>query len=411
MANTPDKPRRGDIVAALDIGSSKVCCLIVEMQGEGSELSGLVPPRVLGIGYHRSRGIKGGRVFEPMSVENAIRAAVDKAERQADVSVDKVHVALNPGHLRSENFGAVVELGGGKVKRAHVDDLLHRGWDYVAGSPEAVLHALAVGYSLDEAPGIDEPIGYSGERLYADFHALVADLQPVRGLLGCIEDCYLSPVGVVAAPYASALATLRPQEAREGAAVIDLGGGTSSVAVMANSHFIYADSLSKGGNQVTATLEKRLGISWRDAELLKLQIGRGVLGPATYPQAAELVTQQYAGILLHLKQRLIDSGFALDASNYIVLTGGAALYHDVARLAADIFARPARLGAPLHAAGLPPQLASAAFSALWGVIAQIDRQHLELAAKFAGDGHGGGRASLTRIGHWLRRLSDPLGDY
>jgi cell division ATPase FtsA len=180
--------------------------------------------------------------------------------------------------------------------------------------------------------------------------------------------------------------------------------------VVANGHFIYADSLSKGGIQVSAALARELGLPWREAELLKLQIGRGADGPAADPRAAEIVRQQYAGILLHVKQRLADSGFALDAGHYVVLTGGGALYDDAARLAADIFGRPARAAAPLHAAGLPPQLASPAFAALWGAIAHIDRRHLELASRFTGDGHVAGAASLSRIGHWLRRLGDPLGD-
>jgi cell division protein FtsA len=350
-------------------------------------------------------------VLDAAAAESAIRGAVDKAEQQAGMSIDRVHVALNAGRLHSENFGAVVELGGARVKHAHVDDLLRRGWEHVSQSSDAILHALPVGYSLDEAPGITDPVGYSGERLFADFHAVTADVEPVRRLLGCIEDCYLTPASVVATPYAAALATLRPHEAREGALVIDLGGGTSSLAVVSANHFVFADSLSKGGNQISAALAKRFTMAWRDAELLKLQIGRSSAARTAYAQGAELVAQQYAGILLHLKQRLANSGFALDASNYVVLTGGGALYQDAPRLTAEIFDRPTRVGAPLHAIGLPAKLSTAAFAALWGVVAHLDRQSEELGCRFDGQGHAGGAASLARLGHWLRRIGHPLSHH
>lgn len=408
MKETGCKPKNGDIIAALDIGSSKICCLIAEAQdGQGNPFMP-VSSRVIGIGYHRSNGIKGGVVLDADAAERSIRAAVDKAERQAGITIDEVHVSLNAGRLRSENYGAVIELGGNRATLAHVDELMLKGWQHVAVSTDAVLHALPVGFTLDETKGIQDPVGYSGQQLFADFHAVKADLQPVRQVLGCVEDCYLSPVSVVAAPYASALSTLRPNEVKEGAAVIDLGGGTSSIAVIAGGQFIYADSLSKGGIQVTAALAKRFAMSWREAELLKLQIGRGGSGRTTYPQGSDILSRQYAGILLHLKQRLADSGFALDASNYIVLTGGGAHYDEAPRLAAEIFGKPTRVAAANGSAGLPPQLVSAPFAALWGVLAHAGKRQFELAERFSASAHPAGAASLTRFGHWLRRIGKPL---
>jgi len=396
----------GQIVAALDVGSSKIACLIAQVQGAPEDPQALAASRVIGIGFQRSEGVKSGMVLEPAAVEQAIRSAVDKAERQAGLSIDRLYVSMNAGRLHSENYSASLDLENSRIKRRQVERLMREGWAHVADNPRAVLHAMPLGFTLDGVSGIDSPVGYTGARLSADFHAVTADMAPVQHLLGCIEDSYLSPVSVVAAPYASALASVRREELHQGVLVLDLGGGTSSLAVLAAGRFVFAASLSKGGSQISSALAKRFGVGWREAEMLKLHMGRGGADEARYPQASRLVTRQLSGILLHLKQKLEASGFAGDVAQRVVLTGGGALYHDAVRLTAEIFGKPTRRATPRAVSGLPPQLVNPAFTALWGTLVYQEKRHLELSQTHADAYSGGAAGSIRRLGGWLHNLAE-----
>ncbi len=397
-------PPTGKIIAALDVGSSKIGCLIIESIAPPNIPFAPGNTRVLGVGYQRSRGIKGGLVFDSNAVETAIRAAVDKAERQAGITIDNVFISMNAGRIRSQNYGAVLDLSGASVKPVHVKALLRKGWDHVVGSSDAILHAQPIGYALDGVGGIESPIGYSGQRLFADFHVISADLQPVRALLSCVEDSYLSPISVVAAPYASALATLRSKEAREGVAVLDLGGGTSSLAVFSNQQLIFANSIAKGGISISAALARSFNMSWADAERLKLHIGSHPKHKEAYPTGSDLINRQLMGIFLHQKQKMIDAGFAFDAVRYIVLTGGGARYNEACAMAAQVFGKPARVGVPHAVSGLPPQLVNPAFSALCGIVSYQNIARNELATRFSSSSGAVAEGALSKIGDWFLRL-------
>ncbi len=394
-------------VAAIDIGSSKTACLIVgtgDPQGEGENAS-VSASRVLGVGYQRSQGIRGGVVFDPRAVEHTIRAAVDKAERQAGSTVDEISIVLNAGRIRSQNYGAALELGGGRVKKSHIHALYRKGWEHIADSSDAILHSLPLGFALDGVAGIENPAGFSGQHLFADFHAVSADLSHVRRVLDCVEDSYLSPVSVIVAPYASALATLRPAERNEGAAVLDLGGGTSSLAVFAGGHFVYAGSLAKGGMQITGALAREFKMPWRDAERLKLGIAPDKNGRSRWPKVDHLVARHLAAIFMHLKKKMQDSGFAFDLVRYIVLTGGGALYRDGPRMAAEIFGKPVRIGVPDAINGMPPRLVNPAFAALCGGVARQKYRHPELSERFVSASGRVRKGPGGRFGDWFQHLT------
>jgi cell division protein FtsA len=263
---------------------------------------------------------------------------------------------------------------------------------------------LPIGFALDGTVGIENPVGYSGQRLFADFHVVSADLEQVRRLLSCVEDSYLTPVSVVAAPYASALSTIRPRETREGVAVLDLGGGTSSLAVFANDQFIFANSIAKGGIQISAALAKSFNMSWPDAERLKLHIGKKLEHRTAFPKGTELIQRQLMGIFLHQKKKMMDAGFAFDAVTYIVLTGGTSLFYDAPRIAAEVFGKPVRVGVPGSVSGMPSQLVNPAFAALWGLVSYQNTRRPELADRFSGPLGSAARGSFARFGSWLHQL-------
>jgi cell division protein FtsA len=347
------------------------------------------------------------------ALEQSIRGAVDKAERTAGLTIDKVHVALGGGRMRSQNYGAMLEIAGARIKQSHLDVLMRKGQQHMAGSSDAILHARRIGFALDGVGGIEDPGGYSGQHLFADFHVLSANRDHVRQHLSCIEDSYLTPVSVIAAPYASAHAVLRPNEAFEGTAVLDLGAGTSSLAIYVGNHFVFASSIAKGGRQISAALARDFGLEATAAERLKLQIGKGgdfakgadPAGPHNYPRARELIQRQMVGILLHQKKQMLEAGFPLEALKYIVLTGGGAQYFEAARLAADIFNTPTRIGLPKAVNGVPAQLLTPAFSTLWGIVSSRQDMQGELAGEFSASLEGAAGRSFARLGHWLQEIT------
>jgi Ethanolamine utilization protein EutJ (predicted chaperonin) len=249
-----NRGKRQRIVTALDVGTSKICCLIaktwsapdwLEVAGEGVQFE------VLGFGHHRAEGLKGGMVTHLDRAEHCIRSAVDTAERMAGTIVEDAHVAVTCGRLKSESFSASVALPSGAVREDDTLRIIAGARQYAARDKRMVLHALPTGYRLDDHNGIRDPLGMCGERLGIDIHAVTADEVAIRNLSLCVERCHLGVSGLVAAPYASALAVITPDEAKLGVACIDFGAGTTTLSVFSDGHFIHTDAIALGSAGIT----------------------------------------------------------------------------------------------------------------------------------------------------------------
>src|SRR3990170_7985530 len=241
---TTNRSKRQRIVTALDVGTSKICCLIAKtspapdwFEGKGEAIQF----EVLGFGHHRAEGLKGGMIAHLDSAEHCIRSAVDAAERMAGVIVEDVHVAVTCGRLKSESFSASVALQSGAVREDDILRHLAGGHQYAGRDKRTVLHALPTSYRLDENAGISEPHGMCGERLAVDIHAVTSDEVAMRNLMLCVERCHLGVASLVAAPYASGLSVITPDEAKLGTVCIDFGAGTTTLAVLADGHLVHTD--------------------------------------------------------------------------------------------------------------------------------------------------------------------------
>lgn len=420
----PLPARRPVVVSVLDVGTSKVCCVIARLTPR--PVGDVLPGRthgieVLGFGYQRSRGIKAGAVVDLDQAERAIRLAVDAAERMAGLTVESLIVSLSCGRLGSETFSAGFELAGREVEEADIRRVLEVGSQHTVKDGRAVVHALPIGYALDGNRGIREPRGMHGQRLAVDTHVVTADHAPVRNLEICINRAHLEVETMVATPYASGLSCLVDDEAQLGVACVDVGGGTTKVAVFADGQMVHVDGFAIGGHQLTMDLARGLSAKLVDAERIKALHGSVI---ATEADERDMVTVEPVGdddvphhvpratiaailrpraeeILEMVRDRLNASGFAGRVGRRIVLTGGASQLTGLSDLARGILGRSVRLGRPVGVAGLPEAARGPAFATAVGLMIYPQVAHVEPRGRWTAAA-AGGSGLVSRVGAWIR---------
>jgi cell division protein FtsA len=424
----PISPRRSALVAALDIGSSKVACLIARLRPH--------PPQqvltrrshaieVVGFGHAAARGTKAGGIVNLAEAEDAVRQAVDGAERMASVEIESVVLSISAGRLTSELFAAEIKIAGPAVCEADLARVLSAGHRHSMREGRAVLHSLPIGYSIDGGNGIRDPRGMLGERFGVDMHVATTDVAAVRNLMLAVERCHLTVEAVVASPYVSGLSVLADDEADLGAAVVDMGAGTTTMAVFLGGRFIHSEGFALGGLNVTLDIARGLNASVADAERIKTLYGSVLSGGSderdmiTVPPIGEdereqaqfvprsalvqIVKPRVEEILEMVRDRLTASSFAAEPRGRVVLTGGASQMTGLPELAARILGRPVRIGRPLGVGGLPDGARGAAFAAATGLLVYPQAAHLEYFEarnrRYQMSGTGG---YVARVGQWLR---------
>lgn len=423
----PLAARRSMTVSVLDVGSSKVCCLIARLKPRDSEAlrKRTHSVEVLGFASTRSRGIKSGVVVDLEEAEKAIRLAVDAAERMAEVTVGSLIVNLSCGRLRSETFSASVDIQG-VVAESDVQRVLSAGGVHAATNGRVLLHSLPIGYSLDQNRGVHDPIGMLGETLGIDMHVVTADEAPLSNLELAINRCHLEIETVVATPYASGLAVLVDDEAELGVACIDMGGGTTTISVFHQGEFAHADAIAIGGHHVTLDIARGLSTNLADAERIKARHGSALMSPSddkdilTIPPVGEderdhpntvarsaltrIIRPRVEETLELTRDILAKSGFAGQLGQRVVLTGGASQLTGLAEAARRILGKNVRVGRPLGVQGLPEAAKSPAFAAAVGLIiypqvAQIEQFRAQRPGSNAMTGTDG---YLGRVGRWFK---------
>ncbi|MFZ1681942.1 MAG: cell division protein FtsA, partial [Rhizobiaceae bacterium] len=343
-----DAGAKGGMLTVLDLGSSKVTCFIARLKPreESHFLRGRThQAQIVGIGHQKSRGVKSGVIIDLDEAEQAIRVAVDAAERMAGFTAASIAVNLSSGRLKSEIMHASIPLGGSVVAASDVRRVLSAGALKARDAERQVLHSLPVGYALDQERTIADPAGMMGETLGVDMHVVTSDAAPRRNLELCINRAHLSVEHLVASPYAAGLAALVDDEAELGAACIDFGGGTTSISVFSGGKFIHADSIPVGGNHITLDIARGLSTGIDDAERLKVMHGSALPGadddrdivsvaplgedadaPSVHaPRAVmnRIVRARVEETLELVRDRLNKSGMGQVVGKRVVLTGGA----------------------------------------------------------------------------------------
>jgi cell division protein FtsA len=423
----PLQPRRAAVVSALDIGTSKIACLIARLKPAPAQ--DVLPRRthsieILGIGHTRAAGIKNGSIVNIAEAETAIRNAVAAAERMAGVELESVVVSISAGRLASELFAATVHAAGPTVTDSDIERVLSAGSRHSLRERRAILHSLPIGYALDDTRGVRDPRGMLGRRLGVDMHVVTVDTAVVRNLMLCIERCHLSIEAMVATPYVAGLAVLSDDEADLGAAVVDIGAGTTTISVFAGGHFVHADGFALGGRHITMDLARGLNARVTDAERVKTLHGSVLSGGSDEHDMIALAAGQEEGepshtvsrallvniirprveeILEMVRDRLAASPFASEPRGRVVLTGGGSQLNGLPDLAGRILGRQVRVGRPLGLAGLPEAAKGPAFAVAAGLVVYPQAAHLEhfepqrTRALLSGSDN-----YFARVGRWLR---------
>ncbi|MDQ6433474.1 cell division protein FtsA [Mesorhizobium sp. LHD-90] len=420
---------KAGIVTVLDVGSSKICCVIAQLKPcePSQQLRGRThKAKVIGIGHQKSQGVKSGVVVDLDRAEQAIRLAVDAAERMAGLTVDSLLVNLTSGRLKSHTYSATINLGGHEVDEGDIKRVLAAGAKQSLKTERQVVHALPVAFSLDAERGVRDPRGMVGDSLGVDMHVLTGDAAPQRNLELCINRSHLSVERMIATPYASGLAALVDDELEMGAACIDMGGGTTTISVFADGKFAHADALAIGGTHVTLDMAKGLSTRFDDAERLKVMHGSVLPGsaddrdvvsvqpigsddgevPLQVPRSVmtRIIRARVEETLEMLRDRLNKSGFGNVVGKRVVLTGGASQLAGLPDAARRILGRNVRIGRPLGVSSLPEAAKGPAFATAVGLliypqVASFENGRISTSAKLRMSGTGG---RLQRMSQWLR---------
>ena len=419
-----------EIVVGLDIGTTKVCAVVAAED----ELEGI---NILGVGVASSEGLNRGVVVNIDKTVSAIREAVGKAERAAGVTVENVIVGIAGDHVQSfQSRGVITTHREGIITQQDVQRLLEDTTHVAMPADRKILHVLPQEYIVDGQDGVVDPIGMSGVRLEANVHIVTGLVSAARNIYRCVEKAGYSVSDIVLEPLASSYSVLHQDEKEVGVALIDIGGGTTDIAVFEDNTIRHTGVIAVAGNKVTDDIRKGLGLMRDQAEQLKQQFGlalvdvnqpddvisipgiggrqektisRSALSQIIQPRLEEIL--EIAGI------EIKRSGYARHLGAGVVLTGGGSLIPGTAELAAEVLCVEARVGLPTGLGGgmvkevSDPKYATAVGLVLYGLNPEvIKREFLESEEKWTGTSttgtieDSGSRGIVQRMTRWFQEL-------
>ena len=421
-------PNKTALVAALDIGTSKIACLIARLKpcAPSDALRGRTHAvELIGLSHIQSRGVKAGAVVDLNECEQAVRQAVALAERMAKVRVESVLLSVSAGRLQGSMVEASSELRGGGVTPADMSRVISAGMHHATPQGRTVLHVLPASYSLDGVKGVRDPSGMVARHFGIDMNVMTADATAAKNLMLVVERCHLNVEAMAAGPYVSGLSVLTDDEADLGAAVVEMGAGTTTIATYSAGQCVHASGFAVGGQHVTMDLARGLGACIADAERIKTLYGTVLTGgsdsrevmsvptvsghdgdaPQIVSRAtiANIVKQRVEEIFEMVRDRLADSPFAAEPRARVVLTGGASQLTGIPDLASRILGREVRIGRPLGFSRLPNEAKSASFAVPTGLLVYPQFAHLEhVEPRHTRQLVTGTNGYFGKVGRWLR---------
>jgi cell division protein FtsA len=384
-------PKNDQVLVGLDIGTSKIACVVAESSPDGKV-------DVIGIGTHPSRGLRKGVVVNIESTVESIRLAVEEAELMSGVDIQSVFTGIAGSHIRGYNSHGVVASKSSEVMREDVERVIDAAKAMNIPADQKILHILPQEYIIDNQDGIREPIGMSGVRLEAKVHIVTGAVSSAQNIVKCCNRCDLDVSDMVLEQIASSEAVLMQDEKDIGVVLVDMGGGTTDIAVFLNGAIRHTAVIPIGGDHLTNDLVIGLRTSAREADQLKRKYGACVTslvspedqieipsvgGRAPRPMPRQVMAQilepRVEEIFEMIKNELQRSGYQELVAAGIVLTGGSALLDGMIELAEDIFDMPVRLGRPQGIGGLADVVSSPMYATGVGLIlyGQRYRQSLQ----------------------------------
>lgn len=380
----------GEIIVGLDIGTTKICAVVGETAGD--EIN------IIGVGSHPSIGLKKGVVVNIESTVDSIKKAVEEAELMAGCEISSVYAGIAGGHITGFNSHGIIAIKGEEITESDVARVIEAARAVAIPMDREVIHVLPQEYIVDDQAGIQNPVGMAGVRLEAKIHVVTGAVASAHNIVKCCNRAGLDVSDIVLESLASAESVLTREEKELGTALIDLGGGTSDLAVFAGNHIRHTFVLALGGHNLTNDISIGLRAPQAEAERIKKKYGtciahgirnddiieipdmagrpprklpRQILGDILEPRAEEIFTL--------IKRELQRAGMENTITAGVVLTGGSALLEGAAEVAESIFNLPTRVGTPIGIKGLVdvvnnPMYATAVGLVLWGAKNQTGKK-------------------------------------
>ncbi|TMA12036.1 MAG: cell division protein FtsA [Deltaproteobacteria bacterium] len=371
--------KKNSIIVGLDIGTSKVCAVVGEMTDRGLE--------VIGVGSHPSQGLRKGVVINIESTVESIKKAVEEAELMAGCEVNSVFTGIAGGHIKGFNSHGIVAVKNKEVTQRDLERVIDAAKAVAIPMDREVLHILPQEYIIDDQDGIKEPLGMSGVRLEAKVHICTGAVTSAQNIVKCCNRTGLNVADIVLEPLASAEAVLTPEERELGVALVDMGGGTTDIALFHDGAVKHTAVLAIGGNHLTGDIAAGLRTPVAEAERIKQRYGCARTSMVTkderveVPNVAgrnsrtlsrqilcEIIEPRLDEIFQLILREIIKSGYEGSLASGVVMTGGSTLLPGTIEMAEQVFGMPVRLGVPTHVGGLIDVVSSPIYATGVGLV-------------------------------------------
>ena len=353
-----------NLIVGLDIGTSKVVAIVGEIKAD-NEIE------VIGIGSHPSRGLKKGVVVNIESTVQSIQRAVEEAELMAGCEILSVHAGIAGSHIRSLNSYGIVAIKDREVSHGDVERVIDAARAVAIPADQKILHILPQEFIIDEQEGIKEPVGMSGVRLEARVHMVTGAVSAAQNIIKCVRRCGLEVDDLILEQLSSSNAVLSEDEKELGVCLVDIGGGTTDIAVFTEGSIRHTAVIPIAGDQVTNDIAVAMRTPTQHAEDIKIRYACALTQLATSDETievpsigdrparrlsrqtlAEVVEPRYEELLTLVQAELRRSGFEDLIAGGVVLTGGSSKMEGLIDLAEEVFHMPVRMGVPRYVTGL-----------------------------------------------------------
>jgi cell division protein FtsA len=400
-----------DLIVGVDIGTSKVVVAVAELLPDGRF-------QLIGLGQANSEGLRKGVVVNIEATVQSIRKAVEEAELMAACRITDVYTGIAGSHIRSFNSSGMVAIKNREVSAEDVARVIETARAVNIPTDQQVLHVLTQEFIVDGQEDIREPIGMSGVRLEVRVHIVSGAVSAAQNIVKCVRRCGLEVNDLVLQPLASSMAVLTPDEKELGVALVDIGGGTTDIAVFTGGAIRHTAVIPIAGDQISNDIAMALRTPIQDAEEIKLRHGvaKEVLAdagekieiPGLGDRAPRMLSRQTLAAVIEprvqelfaLVQKVVrDSGYEELISSGVVLTGGTSLLPGIGELAEDVFLKPARIGWPTYDSALADVARNPRFATVMGLLTEAHLQRLrgrKVAAQV-----GSFKQTLKRMKEWI----------
>jgi cell division protein FtsA len=401
-----------NLLVGLDIGTSKIVAIVAELSPE-KRLN------IIGLGVQPSRGLKKGVVVNIEATMASIQHVLEEAELMADCAIRDVYVGIAGSHIRSLNSSGMVAIKEKEVTQADIDRVVETAKAIAIPNDQQILHILPQEFIIDGQEDVREPLGMSGVRLEVKVHIVTGAVSAVENITKCVRRCGLEVQDVILQPLASATAVLNDDEKELGVCLMDIGGGTSDLAVFTGGAIRHTAVIPIAGDQVTSDIAMTLRTPTKDAEELKVRHGCalrqladpndvievpgvGDRGPRKLSRQmlAEVIEPRIEELYTLAQAELRRSGFEELLSSGIVLTGGTAMLAGMVELGEEVFHLPVRVGVPAYVGGLADVVRSPRYATAVGLL--LDGREQFLRAEAARAQSGGLTNVAQRMKQWFK---------